>query len=367
MSRNAPIAAVLLALSACAPSSELTDFEWDRLSSFQLDELPESPDVRDVDSALSVALGERLFFDCLLSGPLEYDGPLGEIGETGRVSCASCHDPAQGGDDPNEALRTSFGVGKQLGRNTPTLYNTAWREHWGWTGAHQTLSDQIAVPLRGAPQRISEEMMFDHINDRYLDSYSEVFGDPVSVAQVDEDVRYALDAYLRTWIIDDSVFDRMLRTGDAGWLTPAATRGAKLFVGKAACDECHSGPTLSDHQFHNLGIDSTDPGRADLADVVGLSPPVDAQRDLGKFHTPPLRQVSRTAPYMHDGSMQTLWDVVDYYNFGGHGHALVGERDVKVQPLNLSDEEVNDLVAFLVSLEGPELPPSPWEDACSSR
>jgi cytochrome c peroxidase len=186
--------------------------------------------------------------------------------------------------------------------------------------------------------------------------------------------------------------------GDAQAMSPAAIRGARLFVGRAGCLECHSGPMLSDFLFHNIGVPQagehvppTDLGRSAGIDVIKASlstdgngpydftrqsmlsdagddshlaplvasspnaPPLKRPTD-GQFKTPTLRNVAKTAPYMHDGAYKTLWDVVNHYNFGGAAGAYAGAKDPALAPLLLTDAELADLVEFLRALDdGPPL------------
>jgi cytochrome c peroxidase len=192
----------------------------------------------------------------------------------------------------------------------------------------------------------------------------------------------AIAAYERRLVDASSPFDRWLG-GDGNAISESAVRGAKLFVGRAACTECHDGPLLSDGKFHNHGVPqvgaevpAVDRGRADgipelLADpfnaagelsddrsaphLQGLAP---TDRDLGAFKTPPLRNVSRTAPYLHTGAITSLWDLMVFYRDAAGTDGYVGQRDPADQPLRLTDADLTDLVSFLLTLDGDPLPPS---------
>ena len=131
----------MLLLLGCAP--ELTPWEMEQLEQFRL---PEAPEVDDA----SADFGLSLFYDCGLSGPLSADNPLGDEGETGKIACASCHDPLEGGADL-DGVALSYGVGGQLSRNAPTILNGAHREHYGWAGKVDTMWEQIQLPLTGKP------------------------------------------------------------------------------------------------------------------------------------------------------------------------------------------------------------------------
>jgi cytochrome c peroxidase len=170
--------------------------------------------------------------------------------------------------------------------------------------------------------------------------------------------------------------------GDDIAMTPAAVRGAKLFIGKAACDECHRGATFTDFKFHNIGcpqqgefVLETDVGRSggisqvkadiynrageysDRIDHTHLAALAVVEADIGAFKTATLRNLSKTAPYMHDGVYSNLWDVVNHYNFGGGTGAYSGTKEVTIAPLLLDARELDDIVEFLRSLDdGPALP-----------
>jgi cytochrome c peroxidase len=159
-----------------------------------------------------------------------------------------------------------------------------------------------------------------------------------------EDVGAALATYVRTIVAGDSPYDRYL-AGDRSALSASARRGFDLFFGRAGCAACHTGPTFTDEQFHNTGVAWTGEDFSDLGRgaVTGLP------RDRGAFKTPTLREVSRTAPYMHDGSFATLESVVDFYVGGGRSNPYL---DPRLSPLNLTSDQQADLAAFLRSLSG---------------
>lgn len=169
----------------------------------------------------------------------------------------------------------------------------------------------------------------------YRASFREVFGGPATRQRVAQ----ALDAYVRTLTTPNSPFDRYA-SGDKNALTDAQKRGLMLFVGKAECTLCHRGPNFADDQFHALGIRGDDPGRFK---VTG------AEADRYAFKTPTLRNVELTAPYMHDGSLATLREVIDFYDRGGGQQE---PKSVLLRRLYLTEREKSDLVAFLESLTG---------------
>ena len=165
--------------------------------------------------------------------------------------------------------------------------------------------------------------------------FREVFGGPPTRQRV----ALAIDAYVRDLTTPNSPFDRYA-AGDKSALTDAQKRGLMLFTGKADCTMCHRGPTFSDDQFHALGIHGDDPGRFKITGV---------EADRNAFKTPTLRNAALTAPYMHDGSLPTLRDVIDFYDAGGGGQK---PKSVLLRRLNLTEEEKSDLAAFLESLTG---------------
>jgi cytochrome c peroxidase len=270
-----------------------------------------------------VALGKQLYFDKRLS-------------VDNSVSCASCHDPARGWSD---GAAVSAGVqGQRGGRNSPTLLNTAYNRFQFWDGRAATLEDQAVAPIlnpveMGMPSRESVQEKLGAIPG-YKTQFQEVFGGSPSA----ENVARAIAAFERTILAGEAPYDHF-RAGDKVALSESAQRGLKLFFNKAHCAACHSGPNFTDNAFHNIGVgvgkSKPDKGRQAISKLAG---------DRGAFKTPSLRDVARTAPYMHDGSNQTLDEVVEFYNKGGvHNPQL----DEEIFPLKLSDREQQDLITFL--------------------
>lgn len=287
-------------------------------------DLIEYPDGRPPSEA-EIELGRQLFFEPQLSA-------------NGAVSCASCHDPEKGLGD---AQATSVGAsGARLRRNTPPLFNLAWNVVFGWDGASRSLDEQSLRPIMNPDEMgMSVAEMTGRLQGLadYPERFRETFGDSrISV----ERAASALAAFQRTLISMDSPFDRFVR-GEAVAMPEAAVRGMKLFEGKANCARCHDGPNLTDQSFHNIGVDSDDPGRETVDPGSGLQ---------GAFKTPGLRNVALTAPYMHDGSLETLEEVIRFYNRGGDRKAHLSSL---IEPLDLSDAEMRDLVAFLHALTDP--------------
>ena len=279
-------------------------------------------------SVEKVALGRRLFHDRRLS-------------RDGTISCATCHDPAR---TFTNGLAVAVGVGGAIGRrNVPTIVNRVYGQTFFWDGRAASLEEQAGQPLLNprematTPEAVVATVQRDA---DYVTAFRAVFGR----APDWEDVRRALASFVRSVRSGNSPNDRFT-DGDEAALSEEEQRGRRLFLGRADCWRCHRGPNLTDEQFHNTGVaflggELTDPGRFA---VTGLSD------DRGAFKTPTLREVVRTAPYMHDGSLATLADVVEFYNRGGNPNP---ELDSKIRPLELSAHDQAALVAFLGALAG---------------
>ncbi|MBI1903816.1 MAG: cytochrome-c peroxidase [Planctomycetia bacterium] len=273
-----------------------------------------------------VALGRQLFFDVRLSGRND-------------MSCATCHDPAKALAD-GLAKGKGFG-GKTLSRNTPTLFNVAFQISLFWDGRAKTLEEQALGPI-ASPDEMHQEIEalpaeLEAVPD-YARQFRDVFGGPATA----ERVAQALAAYERTLVTRRSPLDRYL-AGEKDALSAEAKRGRELFLGDAGCVRCHNGPLLSDGKFYRVGVDFRDKG---LGGVTGK------KEDLYKFRTPALRDVARTAPYMHDGSLATLDDVVRFY-FREVPSVVPDGLALDIEPLqNVSLMEAPDIVAFLEALSG---------------
>lgn len=273
-----------------------------------------------------VALGRLLFFDPLLS-------------ENNEVACATCHQPNKGLSDGRS---TSIGIsGIPVPRNAPTLWNVGFVQNLFWDGRIQSLEMQAIFPLTNPDEmgvRDLDGMLAELLSySEYAELFATAFPDePVTLVQVEQ----ALAAFQRTFISDDSPFDRFA-AGEATALTAAEQRGLDLFRStKTRCVECHTFPTFSSESFRVIGVESDDPGRAAVFDG-GL---------FGSFKVPTLRNVALTAPYMHNGSLATLAEVVNFYADGGGRVRGVENMDGLIQPIDLSAEERADLVAFLLAL-----------------
>lgn len=259
-----------------------------------------------------VALGRRLFFDRRLS-------------RDGSVACASCHNPnrAFSGSTP-----TATGVGgRHTRRNAPALINRGYGRAFFWDGRISTLESQVLKPIEDP-----NEM------DLPLKEAS---------ARVQLDVptlSRALATYVRTILSGDAPFDRFTN-GNRSALSPEQQLGLQIFRGKGNCAACHVGPSFTDEQFHNTGIAWRDSQLMDEGRFEITARP----RDRGAFKTPTLREIARTAPYMHDGSIGSLEGVVDFYSDGGRANPFL---DFEIRPRQFSQREKRALVAFLKSLTG---------------
>jgi cytochrome c peroxidase len=303
---------------------------------------PPLPAVR-APSPESVALGRRLFFERRLS-------------RDGRVSCATCHDPARAFTD---GRTVAVGVEGRAGtRNTPTLLNAVYRSFVTWDGLVPSTPDQVRRALHGY-----DEMDLDRDDPvQPLDEdsgYREAFRALTGRAHVQQaDVALVLTDYVRTLVSGGSAFDRYFYGGERTALGDDARRGFALFRGKAGCAACHAvGPThalFSDGGVHNTGV-GYQPALQYLG-YAGDGLEVNFARFnpfKGEYVTPSLRDAARTAPYMHDGSMATLAEVVAYYDRGGTPNLFLDRR---LRPLGLTAAEQAQLVAFLQSLDGAAAP-----------
>jgi cytochrome c peroxidase len=276
-----------------------------------------------------VALGRMLFFDPRLSG-------------SGVISCATCHNPALGWSD---ALPKGLGhMGGRLGRHTPTIIDVAWGEPYFWDGRAATLEDQAKGPLTSAAEmNMPAEAALKRIQSipGYVAAFERAFpGKGVSL----DTFAAAVASYERTVVSSQAPFDKWVQ-GDEQALSPAAKRGFALFNGKANCAVCHSGWRMTDDGFHDIGLSSTDRGRAAVAPgIVQLE---------HAFKTPTLRNINQRAPYMHDGSLATLSDVIDHYD---HGFEHRESLDGQIHTLGLTSAEKADLLAFLDTLTSVDTP-----------
>jgi len=336
----APVLAVLLGAAAAAapiPGTVLDSVDADTAAWNAYQRI--HSDFFDIDKvapadAREIELGRWLFFDPRLSS-------------NGAMSCWSCHDPARAWGD---GLPRARGLGhRELPRRTVSLLTTHRNIPFPlfWDGrAPGGLPDAVRQSLldpevMGATPRALAET-FDRV-PVYARRMSDLYGpDGVSL----EAAVKAISSFIRSAAVPrGSAFDRYAR--DPSALSPSAKNGMVVFAGKARCLLCHTGAYFSDDFWHNVGLKPT-PGLEDY----GRGALVPEKHADGAFHTPTLRDVAKTGPYMHDGSEKTLRDVVEFYNRGGDRRD--GSQDDLVVPLNLSEVEKADLVAFLEALSSPD-------------
>ena len=292
-----------------------------------------------------IALGQRLFSERLLS-------------RDRTLACVNCHDPQRAFTDSRPV---AIGVRGQVGtRSAPTLVNRGYGRSHFWDGRAPTLEAQVVEPIAN-PKEL--DLTIDEAVGRltrtraYGDQFEAAFGRPVNA----QDLARALASYVRTITSGNAPLDRYMN-GERDALSEPERAGLAIFRGKGNCTTCHVGPTLSDEQFHNTGVAWRGAGRA----AGGAPAPLEEKwagvftdegraaitgrpEDRGAFKTPTLREIARTAPYMHDGTFSTLEEVVDFYNRGGNKNPFL---DAELRPLGLSDQEKQALLAFLRSLIG---------------
>jgi cytochrome c peroxidase len=259
-----------------------------------------------------VSLGRQLFSDRRLS-------------RDGSISCSSCHNPNRAFSTP---VPVAVGLGGRPGRrNAPALINKAYGRTFFWDGRMPSLEQQVLKPIQDPNEM---DMTLDETSTRlHLDVPT---------------ISRALASYVRSILSGDSPYDRFVN-GDRSALSSQQQFGLQIFRGKGNCTACHTGPNFTDEQFHNTGVALragriVDEGRF----AISTKP-----RDLGAFKTPTLREVARTAPYMHDGSMPTLEAVIDFYSNGGRPNPSL---DPEIRPRDFTPEEKRALRVFLSSLNG---------------
>ena len=319
---------------------------------------PDNPQTAD-----KIALGEKLFFD-------------GRLSADGTVACSTCHDPNRAFTDGRPA---SIGIEGRAGqRNAPTILNALYNKTQFWDGRAKTLEEQAALPIinsveMGQPSLDAAVAQIAAIGE-YQQAFRRVFGRQPN----GPDLLRAIASYERTQLSFDSPFDHFI-AGDANAIDAAAKRGWELFNTRGRCNKCHAltddkrdVTNFKDDDFHNIGIgiirydvvalarqaekliNSGDSGAIDRAAIqtdmsaLGRFLISKKESDIASFKTPNLRNVMVTGPYFHDGSQETLWDVVDHYNKGDGLQNPYLDQDI--QPLALTEADIDDLVAFMASL-----------------
>lgn len=276
-----------------------------------------------------VALGSRLFRDPVLS-----------VDQS--VSCASCHDPDRSFTDGRPKAVGVFGrVGP---RRVPKLLNRGWGRSFFWDGRIPTLEEQVLQPVINSLEMdlpVAEAVVRLRSQPRYASDFEAVFGRPPTR----QDLARALASYVRTVVSGGSPYDRYV-AGEVAALDERERLGLEVFRGKGNCVTCHLGPNLTDERFHNTGVAYHD-GRFEDEGRFAVT---GREQDLGAFKTPTLRNVAETAPYMHDGSLGTLEDVIEDYDEGGTKNPHL---DPEMTRLDLTAAEKAALLAFLKTLTGP--------------
>jgi len=310
-----------------------------------------------------ISLGQKLFFERRLSAD-------------GTVSCSTCHNPELAFTDRKS---TSVGIKGRVGqRNAPTILNALYNKTQFWDGRAKTLEEQAGFPIvnpseMGHPNLDAAVAQIASVKE-YQQPFQRVFGRPPN----GPDLLRAIASYERTQLSFDSPFDHFI-AGDNNAIDVSAKRGWELFNTQARCNKCHAltdtqpdVTVFTDNDFHNIGIgiirhnvvalagqaekliNSVDTAAIDRAaiqhdmSVLGRFLITKQEKDTASFKTPDVRNVLVTGPYFHDGSQDTLWDVMDHYNKGDGLHNPWLDEDI--QPLALTESDIDDLVAFLVSL-----------------
>jgi cytochrome c peroxidase len=365
-----------LGISAASPSFVHADEDHDKRALARFVSapvgLPPVPTPDDNPPTVDkIELGRKLFFDRRLSF-------------NNTMSCGMCHIPEQG--FTNNELATPVGFeGRTVRRNAPTIVNAAYATHIFHDGRETSLETQAIAPLIAQNEMANPSIGYVIAKITQLEDYDGMFERTFGGGPTVDRLGQAIAAWERTMIAGNSPFDRWRFAGEEEALTEQQKRGFTLFSGKGLCISCHAvGPThalLTDDNFHDTGIGyfsqevapmETTPVQVEIAPGVVI--PVDRdfvtsiseegqldfgrfevtreQTDMWRFKTPSLRNVAVTAPYMHDGSLRTLEDVVRFYDRGGLPHPGL---DPLIRPLDLTDDEVSALVAFLHSLTSPDL------------
>ncbi len=306
------------------PWKSLAEYKKEYVRPTQVPYLAENP-----HSPAKERLGQMLFFDPRLSG-------------SNAVACASCHLPGMAWTD---------GVAKSVGekgaihvRNSPTLYNLAWTEQTAWDGRTEHLEGHVKGPI-GNPRVMGQEAGALIAELSAIGGYREAFkaAFPADGITMDNIMR-AVAVFERGLVTGEAPFDRWIK-GNERAISERAKRGFMLFNTKANCAACHSGWNFTDQSFYDIGLADADEGRIKIIKLPSMN---------HAFKTPTLREIGRTAPYMHDGSIANLTKVVEHYNRGGDvKRESVSEH---VRPLGLTKGEVGDIVAFLLTLNAPARP-----------
>ncbi len=277
------------------------------------------------DPVARVALGARLFSDPVLS----YDR---------TIACASCHAPEKGFAD---SAPFSTGVhGRRTARNAPTLLNRALGSSFMWDGRASSLEEQVLLPIENPLEMdlpLEEALARLETDADYRAAFERAF----AASPGRETLARALAAYVRTLLVGATPVERF-RAGEFAALSDEERAGMWFYESRGGCWRCHSGPNFSDEQFHDTGV-----GAGDGQPEAGRAAVTGREEDRGRFKTPTLHGLARTAPYMHDGSLATLEEVVEFYRQGGRPNTHL---DPLLKPLEMSADDARNLVAFLRAL-----------------
>src|SRR5260221_2689964 len=319
---------------------------------------PDNPQTPD-----KIALGLKLFFD-------------GRLSADGTVACSTCHDRARAFTDGRPA---SIGINGRVGqRNAPTVLNALYNKTQFWDGRVKTLEEQAALPIVNSVEMGQPSLDVAVARIAAVGEYQQAFKRVFGHAPNGPDLLRAIASYERTQLSFDSAFDHFI-AGDQNAIDASAKRGWELFNTRARCNKCHAlsekkrdATNFKDDDFHNIGIgiirhnvvalvrqaqQLVNSGDSAAIDNAAIQTEMSAlgrfliskkESDIASFKTPNLRNVLVTGPYFHDGSQETLWDVVDHYNKGDGLHNPYLDEDI--QPLALKESDIDDVVAFLASL-----------------
>lgn len=433
-----PLAAVNLACEQPCGDCRLSNLEWDVVQTLSpLPAIPVDPTNKYQFNDAAARFGQRLFFDKRYSGAIRVpnngsNGGPGLLAGTrqgamtstsaGQVACVSCHDSKKYFVDTrsvpgNMSLGSAYTV-----RHSPTVVNLPFYKWWGVGGRHDSMWMQASLSPEAGTDTASDRCKYAHFIWQYhREEYNSIFTDTPLPAELDpshpnaarfpalcrpkanamapdgnwekmpaEDKKAVLQimanqgkavvAYENKLISGNAPFDKYV-AGDQAAISDAAVRGLRLFVGKAACIDCHNTALFSDSLNHNLGVpqEGLNVPKEDLGhflDVgIWLGHPFNSasafsddpsinkvagvmqkEEYKGKFRTPSLRGIALTFPYMHTGNFNTLSDVLWFYNEGGGASSFVGQKSDRLRPLLLTDDEIADLIEFLESLTGEPIP-----------
>jgi len=326
---------VSLAWVGCKPATP----EWELTN--PVGALPEPPlgvghtfsELQDPPTPERVRLGRWLYYDTRLSAD-------------NTIACATCHKPENAFSEPTPV---STGIGGQKGgRKAPTFINAAWAlfPHTFWDGRAASLEEQALGPVANPIEMgNTHEAMLQTIQgvEGYARYFQESFGSPEITL---DRMAKAIADYERTRMSGNSPYDRW-KNGDETAVSEPVKLGDRLFFDKAGCNQCHLGYNFTDTLFHNLGV-GWDPETREFKDL-GRVAITHQESDTGAFKTPTVREVTKRAPYMHDGSVATLREVVELYNRGGEANPYL---DPKIKPLGLTGDEMDALVSMMEALSG---------------